>query len=65
MNGSEIEVPKTDLQIAAVYVPPATGEDTRVFEEARAAFKETDVAYFTSDRAAEVGRDAARRLGLA
>lgn len=55
-----------ELEIAAVYVPPADGqEQSHAFDEAQAAWKETKTWPVTADDADEVGEHAARLLAVA
>jgi len=62
----ELAIPAADIEVAAVYIPPAEGqEDAHAFEEARAAFGETGVLALTRDEADAVGESAAQRLHVA
>jgi hypothetical protein len=63
-GGREIHVPSGDeFEIAAVFIPPADGQDdVRAYEEARAAFEETHVFALEPDQADELGARAAERL---
>jgi hypothetical protein len=54
-----------DVEIAAVFIPPADGQDAPAFDEARAAFEQTDVRQLTLEEADVVGQKAAERLQLA
>lgn len=58
-----VEVP-TDVEIAAVYVPPSEGSDRQFFEEARAAFTEAAIRPVPADEADVVAESAADRLGV-
>jgi hypothetical protein len=53
-----------NVEIAAVFVPPATGQEAPAFDEARAAFAETDVLQLTPEQADELGHRAASKLHL-
>lgn len=63
---SPIEIPQgSDLEVASVYVPPAEDQDDRrAFDEAQAAFAETQVRSFTPEAADAVGQSAAERLAI-
>lgn len=66
-GGREIRVPSGEsLEIAAVFIPPAEGQDdTHAYEEARAAFHETHVLALEPHQADELGKRAAERLKVA
>lgn len=61
----EVEVPREQVEIATVYVPPLDGQEAPAFDEARAAFEETGVRQLTPDEADELGSSAAQRLQIA
>jgi hypothetical protein len=63
----EVEVPRGDeIEIAAVAVPPAEGqENVHAYEEARAAFADTDVSELRPEDADVLGAHAVERLQLA
>lgn len=52
----------SDLDVAAIYVPPRGGTDSPAFKEARSAFNELDVTAAPFDGADLVGESAAQRL---
>jgi hypothetical protein len=54
-----------DVEIAAVFSPPAEGQEAPAFNDARAAFEETEVRQLTLEPADEVGQRAAEHLQLA
>lgn len=60
----EAEAPQ-DVEIAAVVIPPADGQDAAAFDEARAAFGETGVEQLAPEGTDELGQRAAERLQLA
>jgi hypothetical protein len=53
-----------DVEIAAVFIPPAEGQDACAYDQGRAAFAEIGVRQLTPDQADELGASAARRLHL-
>jgi hypothetical protein len=61
----ELQVPRNEVEIATVFIPPAEGQDAPAFDEARAAFEETQVIQLQPDEAEVLGRHAAERLQLA
>jgi hypothetical protein len=61
-GGAALEIP-ADIQVAAVAVPAKEGEESPAFEEARAAFDETDVDLFLPEQADIIGEHAAELLG--
>jgi hypothetical protein len=62
LTGEHLEVP-SDLDIAAVYIPP--GESgAAAFEEAQSAFVELEVTAVEFDHASQVGASAAGRLAV-
>lgn len=67
LEGREIAIPSgSDLAIAAVYVPPLTGQErAHAFDEAQAAFGETGTWAVAADRADEVAIHAAELLAAA
>jgi hypothetical protein len=60
----DLPVPRGgDIEIGAVFIPPAEGQDdTHAFDEARAAFDETGVLALESTEADVLGERAAERL---
>jgi hypothetical protein len=57
-----IHVKVPDVEIAAVYSPPAENQDAPAFEQAQAAFQEMGVLALRRDEADAVGENAAERL---
>lgn len=62
MGQREIHVRGSEVEVAAVYTPPADGQDAPAFEQAQAAFADTDVLALRRDDADAVGEHAAERL---
>lgn len=59
----DVTVPHREVEIAAVYVPPAADQhEAPAFTEAQAAFDETGVRALTYDAADLLGQSAAERL---
>jgi hypothetical protein len=54
-----------DVEIAAVFSPPADGQEAPAFDEARAAFAEIEVQQLTVEEADLVGQKAAEHLQAA
>jgi len=58
---SEVEI-ADDVEIAAVYLPPTEGSESRAFTEAQAAFQDADIRSVPEYQADVIGQSAAERL---
>jgi hypothetical protein len=56
--------PAASVHLASVYVPPLDGQESVAFAEAKAAFDEISVSGYPPERAEEVAKAAAQRLGI-
>jgi hypothetical protein len=54
-----------EVEVATVVVPPADGQDSPAYDQARAAFEEIKVRQLTPETADELGVSAAERLQIA
>ena len=64
LDERELVVPRDEIEIATVYIPPEEGQNAPAFDEALAAFEEIQVTQLLPDQADVLGEHAAERLQI-